>query len=124
MMATLRAPDGSQDGPTRPPEHLVGPVIEDFVQPLEVESLAEAERLAEARHQTELDAYHAQNAHRVHEIVVPIVDSEGFDDEITTTTSPAYSGLTVAESRALLLGLAPTFRDRRLFALAMRRGAP
>lgn len=123
MMATLRAPDGSQDGPTRPPAHLVGPVVESFVEPWEATSLAEAARLAEARHQTELDAYHAENAHRVHEIVVPICDSEGFEGEVATTTNPAYSGLTVTESRALLLGLAPVFHDSAAFDEAMDRGA-
>jgi len=124
MMATLRAPDRSGDGPTRPPEHLIGARVEDFVQPSEVESLAEAERLAEARFGEELDAYHNANVHQIREIVVRIVDAEGFEDEVTTTGNAAYSGLTVAESRALLLNLPPTFRDRRAFEQAMRRGAP
>lgn len=123
-MATLRAPDRSGDGPTRPPEHLLNAVVESFVEPWEVESTEEAERLAEARWQEELHDYDTQNAHRSHEIVVPITDSEGYDDEVTMTGSPAFSGLSVAESRALLLGLAPRFRDRRVFELAMRRGAP
>lgn len=109
-MATLRAPDHSGDGPTRPPEHLIGPVIEDFVQPAEAESLADAERLAEARFGEEMRDYHVQNAHRVREIVVPLVDSEGFDDEVTMATNSAYSGLSVPESRALLLNLAPVSR--------------
>jgi len=123
-MATLRAPDGSQDGPTRPPEHLVGPVIESFVQPWEATSLEDAERLAEARFGEEMDAYHSRNAHRTREIAVQVHDSQGYDDEVTTTGNAAYSGLTIAESRALLLNLAPTFRDRDAFEQAIRRGAP
>ncbi len=123
-MATLRAPDRSSDEPTRPPEHLIGPAVESFVQPWEVESLAEAELLAEARFGEEIDAYHKDNAHQSREIVVPIIDSEGYEDEVTTTVDPAYSGLSVEESRALLLNLAPTFRDRDAFEQAMRRGSP
>lgn len=124
-MATLkRAPDRAGDGPTRPPARLVGPRVESFVQPSEVESLEEAERLAEARFFEELDAYHIQNVHQRREILVPIVDSEGFEDEITTTVNAAYSGLSVMENRALLLGLAPTFRDRDAFEQAMNRGTP
>ncbi len=123
MMATLRAPDGSGDGPTRPPDRLVGPVVESFVEPWEAGSLAEAERLAETRFGEEMDAYQLANAHRVREIVVPITDSAGYDSEVITTGNPAYSGLSLAESRALLLGLAPTFRDRRAFERAMNRGA-
>jgi len=123
-MATLRAADRSGDGPTRPPDRLVGPVVENFVEPCEVESLEEAERLADARFGAEMDAYQTENAHRTRETVVPIVDSDGYDDEITTTGSMAYSGLTIAESRALLLNLPPVFRDRDAFEQAMLRGAP
>ena len=123
-MATLRAPDPSNDGPERPPEHLVSPMVESFVKPWEVESTEEAELLAESRWQEELHDYDTQNAHRSREIVVPVVNRDGFEDELTTTGNAAYSGLTVAESRALLLGLAPRFRDRRVFELAMMRGAP
>jgi hypothetical protein len=123
-MATLRAPDHSGDGPTRPPDRLVGPVVESFVEPWEAESLEEAERLAEARFGEEMDAYHNGNVHQSREIVVPIVDSEGYEDEVTMTGNAAYAGLTVAESRALLLNLPPVFRDRRAFEQAMRRGAP
>jgi len=122
-MATLRAPDRSGDGPTRPPEHLIGPVVESFVQPWEATSLEDAERLAESRFCDELRDYHVQNAHRTREIVVPISDSEGYDDEVTMTGNMAYSGLSVTESRALLLGLAPVFADRAAFERAMKRGA-
>lgn len=124
-MATLRTvPDRSGGGPTRPPEHLIGPVVESFVQPSEVASLEEAELLAEARFHEEMDAFDRNNAHRTHEIVVPIIDAAGYEDEVVGDDNPAYSGLTVAEGRALLLNLAPPFRDRRAFEEAMRRGAP
>jgi len=123
-MATLRAPDRAGDGPTRPPEHLVGPVIESFVQPWEATSLEEAERLAEARFGQEMDAYHNANVHQSREMVVPVIGADGYEDEVTTTVNAAYSGLSVAESRALLLNLPPTFRDRAGFEQAMNRGAP
>jgi hypothetical protein len=123
-MATLRAPNDSGDGPTRPPARLINPRVEDFCEPREVTSLEEAELLAEARFGEEMDTYHNANAHRLREIVVPIVDAEGYDDEVTTTGNLAYSGLNLQESRALLLNLAPVFADRRAFEQAMRGGMP
>ncbi len=122
-MATLRAPERSGDEPTRPPECLVDAVIESFVEPWEVESVEEAELLAEARFSEEMNAYHRDNVHRTHEIVVPIIDAAGFEGEVTTTVSAAYSGLSLVESRALLLNLAPRWRNRDAFEQAMRRGA-
>jgi len=123
-MATLkRAPDHSGDGPTRPPEHLINPRVESFVQPWEATSLEEAERLAETRFGEELDAYHTQNAHQIREMVVPVIGADGYEDEVTTTGNAAYSGLSVQESRALLLNLPPTFADRAAFEQAMNRGA-
>jgi len=88
-----RAPEPVQ-APPAPPQRLLRPVIEDWVAPSEVKSLAEAQRIASERWTAEVSRW--------------------------TATPGAYLVLDLDWHRAFLIGnIEPEFADRKAFEWAM-----
>lgn len=104
------------------PAHLAEPHVEHFVNSAEVGSLQAAQALAAARHTDEWSSWYA--ALPTATVSVPVVFDRmdlGTDrvDDVLESTGPELVGLTVAQSRRLLLGQPLPFRDQKRFERGM-----
>jgi len=105
------------------PVHLAEPCVEDYVEPHEVSSLEQAQALAADRHTAEWSGWYADQ--RTATIEVPVVSDRAMlgtsqVDAVVEMTGPLLVGLSVAQTRRLLLGEPFRWRDEESF----ERGAP
>ncbi len=105
------------------PARLADPHVEDFVEPHEVRSLSEAQELAADRHSDAWSAWYADQ--RTTTVEVPVVLDRAMlgtsqVDAVVEMTAPNLVGISVEQTRRLLLGEPFRFRDEESF----ERGAP
>lgn len=89
------------------PARLAEPAVEDFVEPGEVSSLEQAQALAADRHAEEWSAWYADQP--VATVEVPVVSDRaelgtGRVYDVVEVAAPRLVGITVAQTRRLLLG--------------------
>lgn len=109
------------------PAHLADPRVEDFVEPHEVGSVEEAQALAADRHTEQWNAWYAALPRTT--VEVPVVNDRAAlgtaqVDDVVEVTGPLLVGITVEQTRRLLLGERLRFRDQESFRQAMRGGMP
>lgn len=105
------------------PVRLADPAVEDFVEPHEVRSLSEAQALAADRHTAEWSGWYADQ--RTTTVEVPVVSDRAMlgtsqVDAVVEMTAPNLVGISVEQTRRLLLGEPFRFRDKAGF----ERGIP
>lgn len=104
------------------PVRLAEPFVEDYVESHEVRSLSEAQDLAAVRHSEEWDHWYAAQPVATVEVAV-VLDRATLGtsqvDDLVEMTAPQLVGITVAQTRRLLLGEPLPFRDRESFKRGM-----
>lgn len=105
------------------PARLADPTVEYYVEPHEVSSLEQAQALTADRHSDAWSAWYADLPKTTVEVPVVLdraqLGTEQVDD-VVEMTAPNLVGITVAQSRRILLGEPFRFRDAESF----ERGIP
>jgi len=104
------------------PAHLADPAVEHYVEPHEVRSLSEAQALAADRHSDAWSAWYADLPKTT--VEVPVVSDRAMlgtsqVDAVVEMTGPLLEGLSVAQTRRILLGEPLRFQDRAGFEKGM-----
>jgi hypothetical protein len=109
------------------PPRFADPHVEDYATPHEVHTLEQAQDLAADRHAEEWNSWYAdQHTTMISVAVVLNRASLGTElvDDLVEMPTVSLVGITVAQTRRILLGEPLPFRDGASFEQAMRQGAP